>query len=76
MNVLGHEIDQSILDRAAGWFPPDRSFTYSELSGALIRLGAPQAVSDRVADRLLQKWRKAGTHAYSGGKWKRRQPSL
>lgn len=71
MNVLGHKIDQSILEAAGKWFPPDRPFTYSDLARALVRLGAPQPVSDRVADRLLQKWRRAGTHAYNGGKWRR-----
>lgn len=73
MKVLGYEISQEIIDRAAAWFPPDRSFTYGELSSALIRLGALPGISDRIADRLLQKWRKAGTHVFSGGKWRRVQ---
>lgn len=71
MNVLGIEIPQEAIDKAFQWFPPDRSFTFTEFQGALTRHGVPFEVVDRAADRLLQKARKAGTHVYSGGKWKR-----
>ena len=71
MKVRGVEISQDILDKAAMWFPPDRSFDFNSLTSALIKLGVPWGDADRVADRLLKQWRKQGTHAYSGGKWKR-----
>lgn len=81
MKVQGYEISQTVVDKAMTWFPTDRSFTAGELAGALERLGVPSNrgtrwTASRAADRLLQKWRKAGTHAYSGGKWKRRSTSL
>lgn len=74
MKVKGFEVTEDVIERAFKWFPKDRSFTLSDLTGALIRLGVPYAdyIANRAADRLLQKWRKAGTHTYSGGKWKRR----
>ena len=71
MNVLGTEISQRTIDEALLWFPPDRSFTFGEFQLALTRFGCPREVSDRAADRILQKARKAGTHVYGGGKWKR-----
>ncbi|TGP29077.1 MULTISPECIES: hypothetical protein [unclassified Mesorhizobium] len=71
MNVLGHEISDQTIDAALRWFPPERSFTFNDFQLALTRCGCPREVSDRAADRILQKARKAGTHVYSGGRWKR-----
>ncbi|TGV15786.1 hypothetical protein EN816_00610 [Mesorhizobium sp. M8A.F.Ca.ET.173.01.1.1] len=71
MNVLGTEIPQDAIDRLLKWFPPARSFSFSEFQSAAVRCGIPFEVADRAADRILQKARKAGTLAYSGGKWRR-----
>lgn len=71
MKVLGHEVSQETIDKALQWFPPDRSFTFSELQGALTRFGCAFEVSDRAADRVLQQCRKAGTHNFNGNQWKR-----
>lgn len=73
MKVQGHEIPDDAINRAFGYFPVDRSFTLSDLTDALERIGVPSRdlISYRAADRILQKWRKGGTHVYSGGKWRR-----
>lgn len=71
MKVLGHEISQETIDKALNWFPPDRSFTFSDLQISLTRQGVAFGVADRAADRILQKAKKAGTHTYSGNQWKR-----
>lgn len=71
MKVLGHEISQETIDRALNWFPPDRSFTFSDFQTSLTRHGVHFSVADRAADRILQKAKRAGTHSYSGTQWKR-----
>lgn len=71
MNVLGTEITQEQIDKALQWFPPDRSFTFLDFQTALCKCGVPFIVSDRAADRILQKARKSGTHVHTGGRWKR-----
>lgn len=71
MNVLGTEITEEQIDKVLHWFPPDRSFYFGDFQTALCRCGVPFDVSDRAADRILQRARKAGTHVYGGGKWKR-----
>lgn len=43
MKVQGHEISQSIIDKAATWFPPERSFTCSELAGAMVSASVSRA---------------------------------
>lgn len=73
MNVEGIDIQQGVIDAAVRSFPPDRSFTLRDLAGALIRGGVPHRAADRCADRTLQKLRRAGTHSFSGGKWRRSQ---
>jgi hypothetical protein len=69
MNVKGHVIPEELLDRASRYFPIGRSFTFGDMCGVLLRMGVPYEVSDRAADRLLQRMRKARTHVFSGGKW-------
>ena len=73
MKVQGYEIPEHLINRVSTYFPVDRSFTLSDLTGVLERIGVPSRalISYRAADRILQKWRKAGTHVYSGGKWRR-----
>ncbi|MBS3648886.1 hypothetical protein KEU06_09730 [Pseudaminobacter sp. 19-2017] len=73
MKVNGFEVPQATIDTVAAWFPVGRSFRASELSAVLVKLGVPRMdwIADRVADRLLQKWRKAGVIVYSGKKWLR-----
>ena len=73
MKVHGVEIEQATIDAAINAFPAERSFTLVDLRGQLVRLGVPLNASDRCADRALQKCRKAGTHSFSGGKWRRRE---
>lgn len=73
MNVNGIEIDDAILERAKTYFPEERSFTAADLTSALVRLGVVDKAAYRAADRLLQKWRKQGTHVFSGGKWRARR---
>jgi hypothetical protein len=75
VNVLGEEISQEVIDRALLSFPPERSFRLSDLRGALIKAGVPwrDGIPDRAADRILQNARKAGTHTFSGGLWRRRK---
>jgi hypothetical protein len=73
MRVFGHEISDELAERALNSFPPARAFELGDLCKALARLGVPNTLGtvDRAADRILQRARKAGTHAFSGGKWRR-----
>lgn len=72
MRIEGVEVSEEIIAKAVLAFPPDRSFTMGDLQSQLVRCGVPFDLANRCADRTLQKLRKAGTHAFSGGKWKRR----
>ncbi len=74
MNVVGFEISQDVVDQALLSFDTDRAFKKSDLRKELVRLGVPNDrfhTADRCADRILQRARKAGTHAYSSGMWRR-----
>lgn len=69
MKSYGFEIPQSVID--AGLARMKGEFTAVNIEGALLRAGCPaDAIPSRVADKLLQRERKAGRIQFSKGKWK------
>ena len=61
MRVDGEEITAAQIERALGEISGSGDpFTFRDLIGALCRVGVSRGASDRAADRILQRERKAG----------------
>ena len=65
MKLYGQEVPQSVIDAANAEMVGRFKFKDVELPAARKRIGH----SGRVADRLLQRARKAGKIRYEGGYW-------
>jgi hypothetical protein len=65
MTVDGHEIAACQIQ--AGLSAIGGRFTLHTIKSALVRAGVPIGAAERVADRLLQRERRAGRIRYSGG---------
>ena len=70
MNVRGIEITQEQIDVAVSRMK-SVEFSFFEIVKLLEKAGVPGAdgVSDRAADRLIQRERKAGNVRYIGKSW-------
>ncbi len=70
MKVLNVEInEQHVASAIAELQKRGRPFTFMVFQVALRRAGVPHDVSDRAADRVLQRLRKSGLVAYVKGHW-------
>lgn len=69
MQVEGVEVTQEAIDKATVWACTQIHFTYGELQVQLRRSRVPEAIADRAADRLLQKWKKAGKIMFRKSQW-------
>jgi len=68
MKSYGYEISDAII--VAGLTAMKGQFTALNVEGALCRAGCPDgAIPSRVADKLLQRERKAGRIKFENGKW-------
>ena len=80
MVVEGYTVPTEIEDYAVAWLRSATVFKNHELVGLLIRRGVPPSSAAggyspayRIADRLLQRERKARNIRFGGGKWHRRK---
>ena len=80
MQVHTYEVPESVI--AAVQAAMVGTFTASDLTHVAIKAGAPESIpsnsgygreycANRIADRLIQKARKAGLIDFKGGKWTR-----
>jgi hypothetical protein len=66
MKLYGQEVPQSVIDAANAAMVG--RFTPQEINKAICRTGFIRGYGD-IADRLLQRARKAGKIRYEGGYW-------
>lgn len=81
MITAGYEMPAEIEDQALAYLADPKSYPlkYSDLVGRLTRFGVPMAPvtqsatgwspAYRIADKLLQRERKAGRISANGGRW-------
>jgi hypothetical protein len=68
MKSYGFEVPQAAIDAALSAMTGD--FVALDIEQALSKAGCnPNAIPSRVADKLLQRERRAGRIKFGGGKW-------
>lgn len=77
MRVQGIQITQAQIDACLARMKEAEFFRFHEIVGAAMRAKVPHEARDRLADRLIQRERKAGRimPANRSGLWKQASPS-
>lgn len=76
MKVYGYEVPQEVIDACLARMRTGSAFTSIDIARAAVAAGAPywnnreEYVAHRIADRLLQRERKAGRIEFNGKRWR------